>query len=125
MNRRDFTGLLTKAAAVAPFIRFDAKPEAPRVRMTRRPQLYGDGIHDDYPAIQYMVNWNEEVVLNNGTYLLSDTVRIPPEYSKFVFSSGSRFSVRDTALDERDKWREFDRDPAFNVNAEPEERNNA
>jgi hypothetical protein len=30
-------------------------------------------------------------------------------------------SVRDVALDERDKYREFDRDPAFNVNAMPDE----
>jgi hypothetical protein len=63
MNRRGFLKAIGIAAAV-PFV--ISWPES-------RPRLYGDGVHDDAEAIQYMLD-NGGGVLPAGTFILNSPI---------------------------------------------------
>ncbi len=58
---------------------------------SRIPRLWGDGIHDDAPAIQAMLDDGGVCVLPQGEYLLGSTVEMKPGTS--LIGNGSRFTA--------------------------------
>jgi len=83
MRRADFL----KALLVVPLA-----AKAVVLAASRVPRLWGDGVHDDAPAIQAMLDNDGVCVLPTGDYLLGSTVTMKAGTS--LIGSGSRFTAR-------------------------------
>lgn len=87
MNRRAlFKAIAATAAAVAlaPLGGDDYWHTAGLIPTVFPPRLWGDGVHDDWPAIQAMANdavaRNVPFILANGRHFLSRPITLPRNY---------------------------------------------